>query len=391
MLSGPARRFLRQFHLVTGLLFGVFLSVLGLTGALLVWEHEIDHALNPHLLQTGAAPAPVSPQQVAAIERMLIAAPAYGRPTQLHLPQGADTVVVAWYKGADQRSRQVMVDPASLAVLGERYWGAADLSREHAISTLFHLHRYLLAGDTGKVVTAVVGAGAIILVIVGMALWLPRASWSSLRKSLFVFWDKKRFPYSGHRTAGVIVAVPLLVSAFTGIHFNMPAWTMPLIESVAGPRADKPAMPPAGKRYLAVEQAMAAAQARIPQGSISRIVFPAAKRPVYDVRLRQPGEKRQGQGNTRVTIDAASGAILSVNDPLRASGAEAVVDWLFPLHTGEAFGLAGRIGNTILGLTPLFFLVTGSWVWLRRRASRTKAGAPRSPAAGPAAPAAIQA
>ena len=46
-------------HLCAGLLASAFLLVLGLTGCLLVWERDIDHALNRRLYQVQPAAQPL--------------------------------------------------------------------------------------------------------------------------------------------------------------------------------------------------------------------------------------------------------------------------------------------------------------------------------------------
>jgi len=107
----------------------------------------------------------------------------------------------------------------------------------------------------------------------------------------------------------------------------MQDWTMPLVE-LAGPRS-KPKTPEQARQRtpLAVEQAILAAQRRFPAGSVSCVVLPGAKRAAYDIRLRQPGEVRKGDGNTRVVVH--------------------------PL--------------TLLRVTPFFSLCTGFAVWRRRK------------------------
>ena len=112
---------------------------------------------------------------------MLAADPRYGKPRLLMLPDGPSGVFVASYavKGADGavpgRSRRVMVDPATLAIQGERIWGQPGLSRPLLMPTLFHLHRYLLAGETGKTITGITGMLMLLTTLGGLLLWLPAA------------------------------------------------------------------------------------------------------------------------------------------------------------------------------------------------------------------------
>lgn len=388
--------FVRTLHLWTGLIFGVILALQGLTGAVLGWRHELDAWLNPGLLQVAPPPGmqagealQVAPQQAQAALERLAQDPAYGKPNMLMFPERAGDVFIAWYRPApggglwrQPVTRQVMLDPATLAVTGERNWGEAGLSRPLLLPTLFHLHRYLLAGDGGKVVVAVEGVALAIAALTGIVVWWPRmtgaALWKAVTFRLAGPWP--RFSFQSHRAIGFWVAPLLLLSAVSGVHFNMPDWTRPLL-ALAGP------LPPAGKAAnkaqaaepVAPAVAMAAAQQRFPQARVSRLSLPANPKQPYEIRLRQPGELRHGDGATRVSVDASDGQVLRVADPLAAQGAERVAGALFPLHTGEAFSTAGRTFVTLYGLAPLAFLATGLTIWLALRPRKR-----RQPARQPA-------
>jgi uncharacterized iron-regulated membrane protein len=52
---------------------------------------------------------------------------------------------------------------------------------------------------------------------------------------------------------------------------------------------------------------------------------------------------------------------------LRGPAGDRLLSWLFPLHSGEALGLAGRVAWTGFGLAPMLPFATGLWLWLRRR------------------------
>ncbi|MGZ8301829.1 MAG: PepSY-associated TM helix domain-containing protein [Telluria sp.] len=377
----------RTLHLWTGLVFGTILVVLGLTGSALSWIHELDSMLNPGLLHVAPPPGtragePLrpAPARVAAVAGMLEEHARYGRPNMIELPERAGDVYVAWYRpspvegGAPWRqavTRQVMVDPASLAVIGERNWGEAGLSRPLLMPTLFHIHRYLVAGEAGKVVIAVTGVSFVLIIVTGMILWWPRMARAAILKALTVRhggnWP--RFSFQLHRAGGFFAAPLLLVTAFSGVHFNMPAWTTPAIKAV-GPMA------PAGKLSnlsapgaagVTVAGVVAAAQASFPQARVSRVSFPAKPNLPFEVRVRQPDELRKGPGATRISIDSGDGKVLRVIDPVRARGGDKLVSWLFPLHTGEAFGVAGRAFISLLGLVPLAFFVTGLVIWIKLR------------------------
>ena len=380
------KQFLRTLHLWTGLVFGTILVVLGLTGSLLSWIHELDSMLNPGLLHVAPPanmragdPFKVDAPLVQAATDVLVADPAYGRPSMLELPERAGDVFVAWYRPTPAAgvapwsqavTRQVMVDPARLVVLGERNWGEAGLSRPLLMPTLFHIHRYLVAGEVGKVVVAITGVSLLLMTVTGMILWWPRMAKAAIWKAITVrhggSWP--RFSYQLHRAGGFFAAPVLLVIAFSGIYFNMPAWVTPAIKAVSQVTpAGKPANTSRATTSLSAAAAVAAAQAQFPTARVSRLSFPAKPGQPFEARVRQPGELRMGPGATRISIDSGNGAILRVIDPVQAKSGDKFISWLFPLHTGEAFGIAGRVFISLFGLAPLAFFVTGLVVWLKVR------------------------
>lgn len=395
MLTGLLRARLRTIHLYLSLVFGAIFVLAGLTGCLLAWNHELDAALNPTLLHSRAAAGQVAaapaPAQVQAVVERLAAESGYGRPSQLMLPYAADDVYVAWYRPAPGAqglfgatvSRQVMLDRHTLQILGERNWGEFGLSRTLLMPTLFHLHRYLLAGEFGKNLIGITGLLLMVTSLLGMALWWPKGTWSALRKSLAVSGGltTRRFHYSFHRSAGFFMTPVLAVLGFSGMAMNLPDWVRPVVGAMATLEPNTKAVngPASGRQPISVAQALEAAQRHRPGARLSRVTLGSAKAP-YEIRLRQDGEVRKGDGNTRVSIDAYSGAVLRVRDPLTAPSGDTFLNWQYPLHTGEAFGLPGRVLVSVSGAAPLLFMITGLVLWLGRRALHRKAGQLAQPA-----------
>jgi uncharacterized iron-regulated membrane protein len=386
MIKGSLRSWLRDIHLYLALLFGVLFVSAGLTGVLLAWNHELDAALNPALLHSHAAAdaAPPNPDKVEAAIARLTQLPGYGKPTMLMLPDDAEDVFVAWYRPAARQKtlfgtdlqRQVMLDQYTLEVLGERNYGEFGLSRPLLMPTLFHLHRYLLAGEGGKTVTGVTGLMLFLSSLLGLALWWPKTNWTSLRKSLTVRGNltSRQFSYSFHRAAGFFVTPVLALLGFSGMVMNLPDVVRPLIGAVSTLEpTDKLANSAAeGRKVISVTAAMASAQHALPDGRISRVTLGTVKAP-YEIRMRQSAEVRKGDGNTRISIDAYNAEVLRVRNPLTAPSGDTFLNWMFPLHTGEAFGLPGRMLISFTGMMPLLFMVTGLVLWLGRRALKRKA------------------
>ena len=384
MSKRPIKWLLAKLHLYAGLWFGALFVLLGLTGSAIAWMPELDAYLNPTLLQASTPAAGqvlrVTPGTVQAVVDQLTADPAYGKPAQLNPPADARDVYVASYRQAGKPSpfsqaivRQVMVDPYTLQVKGERDWGRFGLTRPLLMSGMFHLHRYLLTGDTGKTVTGISGVLLLLMALSGIYLWWPRMQWTAIKRALTVShggsWP--RFNYTLHKAAGFFAAPVLAVIAFSGIYFNLPQLVVPLVDLVSTvPDTAKLNNVQRDGALLDAGAAMAAAQRLYPQARVSRIVLPAKKDLPYDIRVRQPDEIAHGDGATRITLDARSGLPLRIRDPLTASYGERFLGWQFPLHSGQAFGVAGRSFITLFGLMPLLFMLTGTLVWWKRRRGR---------------------
>jgi uncharacterized iron-regulated membrane protein len=155
---------------------------------------ELFHAAPASGLRAGDR-APITPATVQAAVDRLNADPLYGRPTQLNLPAHAGEVMVAWYRSArpgggsplaTDIARQVMVNPYTLQIAGERNWGKIGASRRLLMPTLFHLHRYLAAGELGKTVIGISGLVLLITSIAGVVLWWPKRNRKALRHAFTI-------------------------------------------------------------------------------------------------------------------------------------------------------------------------------------------------------------
>jgi uncharacterized iron-regulated membrane protein len=84
-------------------------------------------------------------------------------------------------------------------------------------------------------------------------------------------------------------------------------------------------------------------------------------------------------------MDLRTGDMIETVVAREASAGDKFLRWIFPLHTGAAFGLLGRIVIALAGLGLIALIGSGFYVWLtkwrmRRRARlRTRRAPARSP------------
>lgn len=353
-------------HLWVGLLAGPLFVLIGLTGSLLVFDHALDERLNPGLLLTeGSGTRRPVADVIAAAERSY---PEGGRAAAVSRPRVEDGVWTVWFAGgtADAPAfTQVLVDPYTAEVKGRRAWG------EYTMSVVYKLHFQLLGGRTGQ---TVVGIGGFLLaasVCSGLLLWWPlwRAGW----RAGFAVRGGLRRMYDLHKLTGVASAVFLLVIAFTGVYMAFPKTAKAAVTAFGDETKPPDGLTSAAGHSgpaVAPDRAVTLALEQFPEATFDHLHPPQGDDGVYEVAVRQPGEPTRSFGRTQVYLDAHTGAVLAVRDPRDDTAADAFMAWQFPLHNGEAFGLAGRWVVFFAGLAPAVLYVTGVLLWRRKRRAR---------------------
>src|SRR3546814_6972854 len=90
-------------------------------------------------------------------------------------------------------------------------------------------------------------------------------------------------------------------------------------------------------------QAVAQTQRLYPRARLTRIDYPSAAAPYYSVQVRQPGAAGLTFGSTTVAFAAMDGRIVGRTDPFAMPNEARAMNMLYPFHSGEIGGLAGRV------------------------------------------------
>lgn len=364
-------------HRWVGLAAGLLLALLGLTGTFMVWQAEIDAALNPQWFSSaGRCAKPARAQPIAASLSLLDRARPQARATTVVAPSLPGAAHIVW-EARDEATgwrREHFVDPACGRYLGMRDRGAWRLDAAHAVPLLYDLHSRLVAGEPGHLV---VGAGGLVLLALGLSglvvAWPRGASGSGWRRALGIKTDASpvRLWYDIHRAFGLWLLPVVLLMSITGAGLVFSDTARALVDAVLKverlPRmAGGAAAGPAPAQALPLDELAARAEQEFPAARWSRLTLPTAPAAPIEVRLLQAGEPRVDTGTTRVRF-GADGKVLARYDALRTGSGSVVLDWLFPLHSGEGLGTTARLLWTAFGLMPLVWLGSGAWLWWRRR------------------------
>lgn len=349
-------------HLWLGLTLGLVWAVQGLTGAALVFHRDLDRAA---FVPTEGASRSLD-ELVDAASRTVQAQP---ESIGLYYPDGS--ILGVTFPDPRKGKRTVLVDAASGTVLGMRQRTPTSLADGNLWRWVYNLHHALLLGERGEWLLGGSGIVLVMMAISGVYLaWPRRGQWRAAFAARR--WRSRLQKLFGwHRAVGLAAAVALMLPAVSGaiMDFGKPlhAWA----EAHAGyrpPYKPKPGVLPGG--LIGAERARVLAIARFPDAAFTSVTLPSERSPVYQVRLRRPGEWRKWSGTSLVVLDAGSGRILAAYDAANAPIANQIIDGAFAVHNGEIAALLGRILTAAAGLSlPLLYL-TGFWAWLRKRRVR---------------------
>jgi uncharacterized iron-regulated membrane protein len=162
--STRAFRAIWRWHFYAGLIVAPFLLILAVTGAIYLFNVEIEDALHPEMrLVTPMA----TRQPVSRLVRAALAARP-GKVTRIDLPATPDRSAIVFVTPAAGDPVQVAVDPGTGRVLGSLVYtrtlvGLADT-----------LHTSLMLGYWGGVAIELAACWAIVLIATGLYLWWPR-------------------------------------------------------------------------------------------------------------------------------------------------------------------------------------------------------------------------
>lgn len=334
-------RLLSAVHRWAGGFLGLLLALLGLTGAILVWEGD--------WIGVPGADQPIV-ENVGAIGR--IAESAMRRGELLRITLANDEIGLHQLVYADGSGAYVTQD-GRVADAWATQWQRPEL-------WLFDLHHHLLAGTTGETATGVAGIAGMLFVVTGSILW-----WRSRRAFAPRFWPKRLAPgpiVSHHRDLGIIVAPVLLLSLVTGTLMVFDPMRQALIGTELRPKVEVPAS--AGAPSVAAM--LGVAKARFPDAALRRISLPAKPGDPVLVRMRQPLEWTPN-GRTQLAFDPVTGGLLSVEDAMRANGVAATAEKLYPLHSAKVGGVALKLLMTVSGLAMFLLGSLATWsFWTRR-------------------------
>lgn len=332
------------WHRRIALLFAPLLVVQAITGGLLLaigpWDSRAD------------APAIARTQEAISIYRANAEAAVEGfRTTRLYLPDRNRPAGLAILENSAGVTRYASFATGSTEVI------SAGPLIQFPVEFVRQLHYRLLDGRVGLAIVCANGLALLALSITGLFNWWPKpgtiVASLKVRSGLPLRFALRQW----HRTAGAIASLALLFSAITGVLLAYPG-------VIAGGSAPAQlAKPDYDEAQL--NAAVARAAREFPGATMRDIRF----RPNSTIAINFHAPDRNPRAVHTVVADPVSGQIGST---LAANDNDALWVLVLPLHTGETFGLIGKV-LLLIGASALALLgISGPYAWwlMRRRKSR---------------------
>lgn len=346
-----AHRFVLTVHKWLGIAGAVFLVVIATSGAGVVFETEIDRALNrstSYVIPSGL------PRPLAELAAGVRAARPGDEPVGVRLPESASDSVEFL-----MRSRlSVFVDPYSARLLGVR-------DRQRSVARYLHrLHTELVGGPVGQKIVDWADLVFLLLTLSGVVLWWPRKIVAVRRTA-----SSKRITFDLHNAVGVYGWVVFLAIAAAGVLIGFERTTDPIVKRLNAFDPEPPALSSAaspGATPISIDAALDAARAALPGAVASNINVPVAPNAVYRVLMKFP-EDRTPAGRSRAYIDRFSGKVLFVENTRTAPLGTRILNLKRSVHTGDVFGWPTRLLYFVVAIGIVLQVITGTLIWLNSR------------------------
>lgn len=378
------RKIIFWCHLPVGVIAGVVILIMCVTGVLLSYEKQITAWADTRGYH--------STPPAAGAQRL---------PIETLITKARDA------RGATPTSLTLKSDPAAPAAIGfgrettlfvNAYTGAILGEGSPKTRTFFRTvtdwHRWLGAkGDNRNVARAITGAcnlGFLFLVMSGFYLWWPR-NWN-LKALRNVTWFRRGLPskardFNWHNVIGFWSAGPLFIVVLSAVVISY-TWAGNLVYRIVGetppaPRTNQPA--PGSSRDNAsqpgfdnLNTAWARAEQQVDDWQSISLQLPTAASAQLTFNIDR-GNGGQPQKRAQLVLDRATGEVVRWEPFSSYTRGRQLRSILRFAHTGEVAGIVGQTiaglvstGGAVLVITGLALAIRRLLAWLARRAKASQ-------------------
>lgn len=368
------KKIFRKIHLWLSVPFGLIITLVCFSGAMLVFENEVNEWSRPDLYYVETVKESSLPMD-KLLEKVATTLP--------------DSVSVTGVSISSDPGRAYQVSlskPRRASLYVDQYTGEVKGKSERSgfFMFMFRMHRWLLDSMNpgnegifwGKMIVGVSTLLLVFVLISGVVIWWPRTR-KALKNSLKITATKgwRRFWYDLHVAGGMYALIFLLAMALTGLTWSFP-WYRMAFYKIFGVEVQQ--------RVAQGHEQKSDAQKRDTKPAVHREKKSFAYwQEVYDKLSRQNPEYKQisissgtasvsfncfgnQRASDRYSFNTDNGEFTETSLYQHQDKSGKIRGWIYSIHVGNWGGMFTRILAFIAALIGAALPLTGYYLWIKK-------------------------
>jgi uncharacterized iron-regulated membrane protein len=367
------RNVLFWLHLAAGVIAGIVILIMCVTGAALSFEKNIAEYFERDQRYVAASAENTTKLTVTEVLNKVREQKPEAKPSGVTLTNEPNA---AWQVPAG-REGTFYVNPYTGAITGEGAKGVRGFFR-----TMTDLHRWIaLSGDgraVGKAITGACNLAFLFLAISGIYIWFPRRlSWKHYKAAMtprFKVKGKAR-DFNWHTTLGFWTSLVLIILTVTAavisyqwvgnLLYTLTGNEVPQQQGGGGPQGQNPNQQVEKAPSLPenLNQLWTRAEAQSENWKSINMRLPITKDAVFTI---DEGKYWNKFGRSTLTLNTGNAEVAKWETYGEQNSARQLRSWFRFTHTGESFGIIGQLIGFIACLGGGVLVYTGFALSLRR-------------------------
>ena len=347
------KKVFKQIHLWLSVPFGLIVTLICLSGAILIFERDFGHIGQAEVISNGQSPLPM--------DSIL-------RSAEQYLAGKNRIVGVTTYPDSEHAYKVMLAKPAMAALWVNQYTGEiiGKYERAQIFKLASSVHRRLFGkskeegafgAKTGKLIIGITTIALLLIIISGLIVWWPTKD--NLKNKLIIYTGKGsyRFWYDFHCVGGVISTLVLVICIFTGLNWSF-GWYRTYFYKTFGTKvARSSSHKTEAENFIAWETAYIGI----------KNVNPDAEIRMYqgEVDVVEGGFGNQ-QAYKTYRFDSESGKITDIIPYAEKDKANHIKGWIYTLHVGSWASWFSKILYLFCVIIGASLPISGYYLWIKR-------------------------
>lgn len=363
MIKKNLKKLMAWLHLWLGLASGLVLLIVCLTGSLLTFEDELEPVIYRKVNIVAVPSTNVIPLDSLThiaenaypgikLSRVVVSAER-DRSVEFRLGR----------KGKGKGLKEIFVNPYTGEVTYKGNYGS------RFFQLVIDIHRYLLLGKTGKVITGISCAICFFLLISGIVIWWP-ANKKAIKQRFKIKWDAsgKRLTWDLHAVSGFYISIFLVFITLTGLIWSYD-WVEDLLFQLADGKPRKEVkvknLEKGDIQELGLYQGIYEQINRIYPWE-GQVTLNMPEKDGQAITVQKVNEEALTPESDAAYFDSHSGRLIEKLPFNNLSTANKIRKMNLPIHAGSILGWPTQIIALIVVLFTGSLPITGFLIWWRR-------------------------